>query len=51
MDDVMYIQYLKRELRKERKRGDIYAQTTFVMLVAFVTLLALLVISSAPAFL
>lgn len=42
MEETAYTQYLRRELRKERKRADVYQQTIAILSVACATLVCVL---------
>lgn len=45
MEDA-YTQYLRRELRKERKRADVYEQVITILSVACMTLVCVLALYS-----
>lgn len=46
MEQTAYIQYLQRELRKERKRLDIQYQVIAILSVACITLFCMLAVYS-----
>lgn len=46
MEQTAYVAYLKSELRKERKRGEVYSQVTLILSVTCVTLVCLLALYS-----
>lgn len=48
VEQAAYTQYLKRELRKERKRSEAYAQAVTILSVACITLVCLLALYTGP---
>lgn len=46
MEDTAYTQYLRRELRKERKRAEVYQQAITILSVACITLVCVLALYS-----
>lgn len=48
VEQTAYTQYLKRELRKERKRADVYQQVITILSVACITLVCMLALFTGP---